>query len=348
MAKHIFGNKELAHAFFHQDEFGIDWGRGSNFSFNGNRIYSYNSCIGIADFDKKIFLFRSASYSSSTCKHQSKTHYAIPDGWKNYYWKHWHNFESLEGWFQDRIEDLQGEKDNLNKGIKYFGRDIYDATIQEVLRFAKDLNCENLIDKYSDKLLALKWTEEDLEKYKIKSWARDNEMLGSYEKKKKYYLDTTLKALVEKKFQDNLADKEEKARQRALLLQQQEQEKLQKWLKWEYKDNLYNVPIHLRLGTFGEYDREPIVETTLGAKVPLSHCKLLYKKFRQCIETNTEWETNGHSIHIGNYKVSKIQQRLRNKYPNVLEWSIAAGCHLLFETEVEKFIVDNNLQSWRE
>ena len=64
MAKHVFSNKELAHAFFHQDEFGIDWGRGSSFSFNGNRIYSYSSCIGVADFDKKIFLFKNSVQST--------------------------------------------------------------------------------------------------------------------------------------------------------------------------------------------------------------------------------------------------------------------------------------------
>ena len=47
MAKHTFSNRELAHAFFHQDEFGIDYGNGSSFSFKGNTLYSYSSVLGI-------------------------------------------------------------------------------------------------------------------------------------------------------------------------------------------------------------------------------------------------------------------------------------------------------------
>lgn len=342
MAKHVFANRELAHAFFHQHEFGIDWGRGSSFSFESNRIYSYSSIIGIADFKKKLFLFRSANFSQSTSKHQANIRYAIPNDWKIYYWNKWHTFYSTEAYCEQLLDVLIEQKKYLYSGIKSFGSDVYEETLEQLDKFTKDLKCRKLYSKYKRKFDKYKWTEEDFLVLAVKTWAYNNGMLGSYKKKLKYYNNPTLKSLVEERFQKELSDKEEKARQKVLKQEKKEQELLDKWLVGEYHNNLYNVPIHLKIAA-----NESFVMTTLGALVPLFHCELLYKKFRYCIASNTEWESNGHSIPIGNYKVSKIQQRLRSKYPNVVEWSILAGCHLIFETEIEKFIESNNLQKWR-
>ena len=100
---------------------------------------------------------------------------------------------------------------------------------------------------------------------------------------------------------------------------------LEDWLSGKYTSGLWNIPIHLRL------TKDNLVETTLGITVPLNHAKLLYLKFKQCIKTDTEWISNGCSIKIGNYLVEYIKK-------NDIGWHLKAGCHTIYEKEIDLFI----------
>ena len=108
-----------------------------------------------------------------------------------------------------------------------------------------------------------------------------------------------------------------------------ELEKLDDWLSGN-SIRIYTRIVYLRI-------RDDIVETTQNANVPLRHCELLYKKFKNCINNDTEWISNGSSIKIGYYHVSKISK-------DDIGWFIRAGCHTIREAEIEKFIKQYDLK----
>ena len=301
MAKHCFNNRELAHAFFHQDEFGITNGYGSHFNFQDNKIYSYSSVLGIADFEKKIFLFRSDSYSNSTSKHQLHVSRAVPNDWTVFCWNDWHNFPDKRSYLDEYVETLAANKNSLNNGISYFGNPKhFQSIINSATNFCSTMQCEELLPEYLEKYEKYRWTEEDNLKFEVKTWASNNKFRGDYKKKLKHFTNATLKSLVEEKHQKDVESlRLAKLKEQELRIQK-EKELIDKWLKFEYNGCLYNILIHLRL-------KQNTVETSRGALVPLSHCELLYKKFRKCVESNTEWESNGCSISIGNYIVTGKQ-----------------------------------------
>jgi hypothetical protein len=69
-----FNNKEVCHVWASQSQ---EYGNGSNLSFNGKKLMSYDwHCIGMF-INENTVLVRSYSYSSSTSKHINYMHHAI-------------------------------------------------------------------------------------------------------------------------------------------------------------------------------------------------------------------------------------------------------------------------------
>jgi len=358
MAKHKFTNGELAHAFFHQEEFGIDYGNASSFSFQKNRIFSYSSCIGAADFNRKIFLFRNGSYSNSTSKHQSNIRYAIPHDWKVYYWNTWRiddfsyygyrggdfGFDNgtYNAYFQEAYNRLIEEKNKLFSGTKYFGYDVYDSIIKDLQEFSDTLNCKHLYDEWLPKLQDYKWTQEMIEQHKVKTWAYENGIKGSYETKLKVFENPDLATeIIEKNRikKEKLETTKEERRLKAV------QKSIDKWYAGETneidfklpKRNWYNyskIPIYFRIST----SDPKMVQTSKNVTIPLVECALLYRKFKQCVETNTEWKQNGEKFRIGHYQVEKIY--------NDNGYKLLDGCHLCHQEQIEEFI-DKFVPEWK-
>lgn len=342
----VYPNSELFHIFFHRPE-GLDEARNSsgNVSWRGNRCYSYSSEIGYCDFNKMVFYFNNGSFSSTTNKHQGRLFSAIPSGYEIICFTEWRDYQpkgydappSLKPWLDRLIIKAKENRDALYSGTKYFGYKNYvDSQIEGVKDTLERVQDLSLFDWFKSEISKYIWTEEECLRWDVKDWAWSNEMLGSYDKKKKHYLDPKLKAEIEAKFQAQISDRAEKAKQRLLLEAQRHQENLNKWLKGEYGIYyLYNVPIHLRL-------RGDIVETTLGAAVPLHQAKLLFYKFSNCIAENKEWHTNGDKFHVGYYPVTSISKK-KSPFLSEPSWCIVAGCHTIYEAEIKKFVVDNHL-----
>lgn len=354
MAKHKFTNSELAHAFFHQEEFGIDWGEGSSFSFRENTLYSYSSVMGILIPEKNIFLFRSGSYSSSTSKHQAYTRRAIPHHIKTYYWPDWYietnrsYYGSGDSWFANDISTkreyieksilkVKNDKNSLKKGVNYFGRpDLVFSIDQDIRQFCKDLDCENLLVEYVPKLDELYWSDEELRIHEVKTWAYNNGIKGSYETKLKVYNNPELAAEVIEKnriAKEKLEATKEERRLKAV------QKSIDKWYSGEINEinfhkpkNTYWVTRNINPVYFRISPNDPqTVETSKGVKIPLVECALLYRKFQQCINTNIEWHQNGEKFRIGYYYVEKI-------YNNGTSWMLVAGCHTCYQEQIEEFV----------
>lgn len=354
MAKHKFSNKELAHAFFHQEDFGIDWGEGRSFSFRGNTLYSYSSVIGILIPERNIFLFRSGSRSRSTSKHQSYTGRAIPHNIKTYHWPDWYietnrscygnggsafenDLSTKREYVQKALLHVKNDKSSLKTGIKYFGNpNMVLAYRTDVEQFCKDLECEELLSEYIPEFDKLIWTEEELQIQEVKTWAYNNGIKGSYETKLKVYNNPELaQEVIEKNriAKEKLDATKEERRLKAI------QKSIEEWYNGE-KDFInflsrngnrwyghYNNPVYLRI----KPSDDKMVQTSKDVEIPLVECALLYRKFKQCVLTDTEWHQNGDKFRIGYYQVNKI-------YKDDNKWYLRSGCHNICQDQIEEFV----------
>lgn len=355
--KHVYNNIE--HVFFHQgkDEYNLDWGKepGGKVSFEGNIIKSYSADIGVANFDRKIFYFRAGSYTQTTAKHQRAIKYAIPSGWKVFTWLDWHSFPSTQEFVNGRIDRLKEQKEILYSNKK---RDIYryDQYLNEVTDLAEYTDNPELLSTFLEKAETYKRTEEDTKHATIKEWANRQQLLGSWKNKVRAYEDL--------EFRLKFFDKQKEVREKNTLKKEKALENLKKELdeykaeqleQWYNGENVYfgyyippkfnklrsrnywSINVYLRISP--KYPQ--VVNTSQGVDIPLIECKFLYKKFRKCIETNTEWHANGEKYRIAKYQLEKIYKK--NEH-----WYLHSGCHIIRDVEIEKFIEKFNLQSWRD
>jgi hypothetical protein len=68
------------------------------------------------------------------------------------------------------------------------------------------------------------------------------------------------------------------------------------------------------------------LETSLGAKVPLSHAIRVFQFVKLCRERNQEWKRNGKTLRVGHFQVDSINP----------DGSFRAGCHFISWHEIER------------
>ena len=66
------------------------------------------------------------------------------------------------------------------------------------------------------------------------------------------------------------------------------------------------------------------VQTSKGVNFPADHARRALPILHRCVRLGREWHTNGHAIHLGNYKIDMI-------YAN---GDVRAGCHFVTYKEV--------------
>jgi hypothetical protein len=81
---------------------------------------------------------------------------------------------------------------------------------------------------------------------------------------------------------------------------------------------LRTIPTMLRI------DGEQVV-TSLGARVPVDHAKRALKIVRACFNSKREFVRNGHTVHIGQYAIDRIDA----------DGTLTAGCHKISYSEIE-------------
>jgi hypothetical protein len=92
----------------------------------------------------------------------------------------------------------------------------------------------------------------------------------------------------------------------------------------------WNLPVMLRIRTFGaDEDVQHAVaqvETSRGAKVPVSHAIRGLRFVRAVVARGEAFQTNGHTFHLGHYKIDRID----------IDGTLHAGCHVISLAEIER------------
>lgn len=83
----------------------------------------------------------------------------------------------------------------------------------------------------------------------------------------------------------------------------------------------YDAPTMLRVSSDGSE-----LETSRGARVPVAHAKRALILVRAVVSRGETWETNGHTCHVGMYKIERIESN----------GTIKAGCHVIARDEWER------------
>lgn len=68
------------------------------------------------------------------------------------------------------------------------------------------------------------------------------------------------------------------------------------------------------------------VQTSLGARFPVSHARLGLAFIRKVRESGLEYVRDGHTIHLGHYIIDRVEQ----------DGTVHAGCHVVKWEEIER------------
>lgn len=104
-------NEQVAHRFIYDN----NSAQGSNFRFNGNKLYSYSSLMATIERDRKIVLIdqRISCYSNTSKKHRNHLLNAIPSNYKVFEW--YQNAGSFIETMHDNLIDLIKKQSRARK-----------------------------------------------------------------------------------------------------------------------------------------------------------------------------------------------------------------------------------------
>lgn len=261
--------KDVCHVWAHQLQSDARYG---NIFFEGDTIYSYGTHFPMARIltvnGKRVVLFTTRSYSSTTAGHKSEARQAIPHGTPVFY-----------------VEDVT-EKPSRKSLDQYAARIAYQSTTVTNSRSRMGFELEQL-KKLVDE--ANTFCETFGFKTRFTMPANVDEM-------KALAAERTAKA-----------KRDAKNREKKLAAQKAKEvaARLEKLEQWKQGASVYPGSVggyeHLRLTPDGTE-----VETTANAVVPLKHVNRVAKLILTNVAAGVEWHTNGETIRVGEYNLESI------------------------------------------
>lgn len=301
--KKVFSNpNDVLHLFAQRTQTDA---RCSNVFFEDDVAYSYGKHFPLGKFfDRKkygkvvetVILLNSARYSNTTSKHQSEIKFATRQYKQftvpcvNFDLKYSNSYHARNSdYYLLQIKELAGKalKANKDYNVKFYLNE-YHSQITEYQNYCKFFKLK------TQKHFEISDIEIKAKLQKIQE--RENYNAEHYEEIQAKRLKNQLKKQAE--IIDNWINGNSNIRP-----------------KTDYQ--------YLRLYA---YDND-LVETSMNVRVPLSHALLLLAKIRHCVQTNTEFISNGKTIKIGNFEVSRIEAN----------GNFQSGCHKFEYSEVERF-----------
>jgi len=296
--KTVFSNSETCHIWAHQQQSN---GHNANSSifFENTIIYSYGKHFAMARICEKegITLITTQSYSVTTSAHLSEVGRAVSHHKVIYV-------------------------DNVLAGNNEFDNN-------KTNQFCHKQNIEHLVDQYQQ--LALKSARARANSdWLLQSAERTRAQAIEYRKvfkvkgvkipaiENKEALLAKAKVMKAKAAQ---ARKAFKAENLALFTQV-----LAEWKAGEISTmgrfRTYDNQTYLKLI---KKENELMVQSSQNVNCSIKHAKLAYLMVKRCVARKDEWKTNGHSIHLGTFKVDSISAT----------GTLKAGCHTIKLAEIQ-------------
>ena len=298
--KCVFNTGEVPHLWAHRTQDDARNKQG-NLYFTGDTIYSYSSHFPIArhvtnDGGERAVLLTTGTYSVTTSSHCSAVRSAIPSGVPVFH------------------------VPNVCHGL-YSGSDL-----------TADDHAGNLAD-YAERIEKHVVTSARARSSFTKT--SNNQHAGHLRDQSFAYcaffglpvpnipevpeLDSDALAAIRKREAKRAAEKAEQTkRERAEALVRQ-QELITKWRASEYHGCLYDIPPMLRIVS-------DEVQTSRGARFPISHAKRALVFIRKVRESGQAYVRNGRTIHLGPYALDRIEP----------DGTVKAGCHVVSWEEIER------------
>ncbi len=298
--KHVFDTGQVPHLWAHrtQDE---ARNRQGNLYFTGDTIYSYGSHFPIArhvtnDAGERAVLFTTATYSVTTSSHCSAVRSAIPSGTPIF---HVPNvcpgrYIGSELTADDHAGNLADYTERIEKQV------ITSARARS--SYAKEWNHEHA-DRLRDEALAY-----------CAFFGLPVPNIPEVPE-----LDSDALTAIRKREAKRAAEKAEQTKRERVEALVRQQELITKWRAGQYFGCLYDVPAMLRI--VGDE-----VQTSRGARFPISHAKRGLAFVRKVRESGQAYVRNGHTIHLGPYAIDCIEP----------DGTVKAGCHVVSWEEIER------------
>ncbi len=298
--KHVFNTGEIPHLWVHrtQDE---ARNRQGNLYFTGDAIYSYGSHFPIArhltnDDGQRAVLFTTGSYSVTTSSHCSAVRSAIPSDVSVFHVPNvcQGRYSGIDLTAEDHASTLTDYAERIEKHI------ITSARARS--SYAKEWNHERAVSLRDEAFAYCAFFGLPFPNI-TDIPALDSDALSTIRKRE-------AKRAAEK------AEHTKRERAQAVVRQQ---ELIIKWRAGEYSGFFYDVPIMLRI--VGSE-----VETSRGARIPVSHAKRGLAFVRHVVASGHEYRRNSHTLHVGHYAVDRIE----------INGTLHAGCHVISLQEIER------------
>lgn len=303
--KHVFKSDEIPHLWVHKTQDSARNQQG-NFYFDGDTIYSYGSHYPLAKHvtaERKSAILintstRNHGGSVTTTQHRYAVRRAIPEGVTVF------DVDSLCEYTVDHKANLESylteSKDALGKAERSRKHGGYDL--------ARAFEMRDTARKYAQffKVTSPRFshlpTGKKLEALKAKLAER---------KARAKILDAAKDARTEVR-------RRERERIAALELV----EKIALWRQGNPNVSSWEIgraPAMLRI-------KGAEVETSKGVTVPIDHAARALKFVRACIAAGREYIRNGHTEHVGNYAIDRIEA----------DGTLHAGCHVISYEEIQR------------
>lgn len=331
-AKTVFSSHDnLAHVWA-QQTYPIGYASDCRMFFDGPTIYSYGTHFAIARFVErkghKAVLFTTRSYSSSTGKHKSIARRALQG-------------LGVPVFYVDDVLSLpttasvKAFQATINEQVAKFGRSTpwhMDEPLKSTKELADDVNemaeffgirARVTVPTIDPAVLAKvqarvdKKRERDVAKAKqrrLAAKARDLELRADYIAGGEHWMRNASYGLA-----STLTEDEHAAHDGAYAIIQAD--KVAAWRAGKPVSFEWNEASDTMLRIQGDN-----IQTSRGAVFPIAHARLAFPIVARCRETSTAWETNGHKVHLGEFKIDGIDAN----------GTVRAGCHVVLWPEIER------------
>jgi len=294
--KHVVNSGEVPHLWFHKVQSSAKNGNGSLY-FQGDTIFSYGSHFPIARHvqsgKKSAVIFTTRDYSVTTSGHKIAVRSAIPaEGTTVFYVPNIFTCDQYAG--NDHPANMKSYVERVEQALAKCARARQS--------YSKEWEHQHAINLRNEAREYAKFFKLPLPKIAPVP-PLDSEGLAKIKAKE------AIKS----------AEKAAKEKARKAELVRQEQEQAEKWRAGLYNGSLYNTPIMLRIS--GDE-----VETSRGARIPIPHAIRALKFVREVVKRGEAFQTNGHTFHVGHYKIDRIET----------DGTLHAGCHVISYAEIER------------